>query len=353
MNWALALRLRQRVLLAAAAAGLGAYAAVPAVRRQALRLGVLDMPGARRIHDRPVPRWGGLAIYLGFLLGTVLAGDPGAPGMTGILAGSAAVVCLGASDDMHALSPAGKLLGQAAAAAAAMAGGVRITALTVPGGAVTLPGWLSAVLTLLWLTGMSNAINLMDGLDGLAAGLTLIGCGTMLAAAALSPEGSGTAVVVAALAGACLGFLPWNRHPASIFMGDAGSLLLGFVSAAASAAGLFKSCAAAAFSLPLLVWALPIADTVCAFFRRLRRGTSPFRADREHIHHRLLAAGLSQPEAAAVLCGMSAVPGFLALAFLCPPECRPGLAGIAGLTAAGVWRRYRVASRRKNTGEDG
>ena len=342
-----------RTALAAAAGALTAFAAVPGVRRLALRLGALDRPGARRIHDRPVPRLGGLAIYLGFLTGTALAGDLAAPGMKGLLAGSAVTVLIGVSDDIRPLRPAGKLLGQLLAAAAAMAGGVRITVLTVPGGTAVLSGFWSAAATALWLAGLSNAMNLMDGLDGLAAGLTAVGCAGMLAAGMLTPGGDGAAAVLAALGGACLGFLPWNRHPARIFMGDAGSLLLGFVPAAVSAAGLFKAGAAVAFAVPLLIWALPIADTAWAFLRRVRRGRSPFAADRRHIHHRLLAAGLTQPQATRVLCAVGAAAALAAAALLAETALRPGLTGLSGLTAAAAWRAFFRISRNRRSGEAG
>ena len=173
-------------------------------------------------------------------------------------------------------------------------------------------GWLSIPLTMLWIVGCTNAVNLIDGLDGLAVGVSAISSMTMLIVSLFVSEPV-VSIILAALTGACLGFMPYNLNPAKIFMGDVGSQLLGFVLSTASIMGLFKLHAIITFFVPLLALALPLADTIFAFFRRILHGQSPFKADKGHFHHRLLAMGLNQKQVVAVLYGISAVLGLLAV----------------------------------------
>lgn len=218
--------------------------------------------------------------------------------------GSVIIVVTGAVDDLVSLRPWVKLVLQIAAALVAIRHGVVIRILTNPGDAsaeAIALGALSVPVTLLWIVGMTNALNLIDGLDGLAAGVCGIGCASMLAVSLFLPQATEISVLVAALGGACLGFLPFNINPAKIFMGDSGSLLLGYVLSTASVLGLFKMYTLVAFAVPVLTLALPLTDTVFAVVRRVSRGESPFHADRGHIHHRLLALGLTQKQAVAVL----------------------------------------------------
>ena len=325
---------------AAAAAALTAYILTPAAGRFARRIGAVDRPGApRRIHDRPIPRMGGLAVFAGFLLGALQAyrGEP-VP-LRGILTGCALVTLLGAADDRFSLPPSAKLLGELVCAAAAIRGGVEIRTLTMPFGTAALSREAGAAVTLLWIIGMTNALNLLDGLDGLAAGVTAVGCAAALWVSALTPGAAAAAGLIASLGGACLGFLPYNRHPAEIFLGDAGSLLLGFALACASVTGLSKAYTALAFALPLLIWALPLGDTVFAVVRRLCHGQSPFRADRRHLHHRLMDAGFSQSEAAELLCLVSAALGLTAVLLASPRAGKPGVLGLLTATAAFSWRQ--------------
>ena len=337
---ALAMRLRLRVFLALAAAGAACFAAAPLSEKLAIRIGAMDRPGeSRRVHDRPVPRLGGLAIYLGFLAGALLFSPLPRP-VLGILWGSAVIVLTGAADDLWDLSPWLKLLGELIAALIALGHGVQIHILTHPvslAGEVISLGALSVPATLLWIVGMTNALNLIDGLDGLAAGTALISCVCLLAVSLFLPEATDVSVLLAALGGACAGFLPFNRHPARIFMGDTGALLLGYVLSCASALGLLKMYTAVTFAMPLLILALPLSDTVFAVVRRLRKGESPLKADRGHIHHRLLAMGFTQKQAVAVLCAVSAILGLAAVVLSAGGAARWWLLLLAGLIAGGTW----------------
>ncbi|MBQ3276300.1 MAG: undecaprenyl/decaprenyl-phosphate alpha-N-acetylglucosaminyl 1-phosphate transferase, partial [Oscillospiraceae bacterium] len=312
---AIALRLRLRVVLALLAAAAVCMAATPAARKIAMRIGAMDMPGeSRRVHTTPIPRMGGIAIFLGFLAG-VLPFAALDIRVRGVLLGSLIIVILGVADDIRSLNPWVKLLGQCAAAAVAIACGVRINILTNPRifGEVIPLGALSVPVTLIWIVGITNALNLIDGLDGLAAGVSGIGCASMLAVSLFLPGATDVSVLLAALGGACLGFLPFNRNPARVFMGDTGALLLGFVLSAASVLGLFKMYTVVTFAVPLLALALPLSDTVFAIVRRLYNGENPMKADRGHIHHRLLALGLTQKQAVTVLYAVSLIFGTAAV----------------------------------------
>ena len=173
-------------------------------------------------------------------------------------------------------------------------------------------GWLAIPVTVLWIVGITNSVNLIDGLDGLAVGVSTIASTTMFVVALLVSEGN-VALLLAALMGACLGFMPYNLNPAKIFMGDTGALLLGYVLSTVSVVGMFKTYALVTFVVPILALFLPLFDTVCAFFRRLLRGQSPMHPDRGHLHHRLIDMGLSQKQAVAILYSVSAVLGLCAV----------------------------------------
>ena len=328
------------ILYSALTAGVTAFALPPAAGQLARCVGAIDRPGeARRIHDRPIPRMGGLAVFIGFCLAVVAF----LPEQRRLLPGAALITLLGAADDRFGLSPGAKLLGELLGAFSALAVGVEIRGLTFGTGTLLLPRGVGIALTLLWIVGMSNALNLLDGLDGLASGVTAVGCACTLWVSVHIPGGPRAAGAMAALGGACVGFLPHNRHPAAIFLGDAGSLLLGYVVACAAVTGLCKAYTAMAFALPLLIWALPLFDTAFAIVRRLSRGTSPFRADRRHLHHRLLDAGLSQTQATNVLCCVSAALGLGAVALASPDAQRVGVAGLLLACAAFAWRGFWTA----------
>ena len=337
---ALALRLRVRVLLALLAAAAVCLLATPAVRKFACKIGAMDMPGeSRRVHDHPIPRLGGLALFAGFLAGVLPFTGIDEP-VQGILLGSVIIVVTGAVDDLVSLRPWVKLVLQIIAAIVAIRHGVVIRILTNPGDAsaeAIALGALSVPVTLLWIVGMTNALNLIDGLDGLAAGVCGIGCASMLAVSLFLPQATEISVLVAALGGACLGFLPFNINPAKIFMGDSGSLLLGYVLSTASVLGLFKMYTLVAFAVPVLTLALPLTDTVFAVVRRVSRGESPFHADRGHIHHRLLALGLTQKQAVAVLYAASGILGAAAVLLAANAAMRFWLLLGAVALALGIW----------------
>jgi len=258
---------------------------------------------------------GGLAIFLGFLLSVLLFADIDRQ-LQGILLGCVIIVATGALDDLISLNAWVKLFLQILAAVVAVLHGVEISVLANPvlwsAKEYVILGGLSIPITILWIVGITNSVNLIDGLDGLAVGVSTISSLTMLVIALVVSD-STVVIVLAALVGACVGFMPYNLNPAKIFMGDTGSLLLGYVLATMSILGLFKFYAVVSFAVPLLAIAVPLFDTVFAFCRRLLKGQSPMHADRGHFHHRLIDMGLSQKQAVAVLYSISAILGLAAV----------------------------------------
>ena len=242
----------------------------PAVGRVARVLGVVDEPGeARRMHLRAVPRLGGLAIFLGIFIPALAFLD--LTGVyRGILLGAAVATAVGMVDDFRGLAWWVKLAGQGAAAGIAISFGVYIDRFSFPLlGVHELPYWASVLLTLFWIVGMMNVVNFLDGMDGLAAGITAISGGTF-AVLALSLGRPEAAVLSAIVAGACIGFLRHNFYPARIFMGDSGSLLLGFLLATVAIQGALKTAATVALLFPLLVLAVPLLDTSFVIAKRLK-----------------------------------------------------------------------------------
>ena len=267
------------------------FAMTPIVKNFALKVGAIDVPtDERRMHRHPIPRLGGLAIFIGFLLSVVLFADL-TKQVQGILVGAIIVAALGAVDDLISLKPMAKLLGQSVAAVVAISHGVIIHLFTNP--------------------------NIFSGnefilLEGLACGVSAIASLTMFAVALLVAE-SNVAVLLAALMGACLGFLPYNMNPAKVFMGDTGALLLGYLLATLSVVGMFKFYAIVTFIVPVLALALPLLDTLFAIVRRVLRGQSPFTPDRGHLHHRLVDLGLNHKQAVALMYAISALLGLCAV----------------------------------------
>jgi UDP-GlcNAc:undecaprenyl-phosphate GlcNAc-1-phosphate transferase len=236
--------------------------------------------------------------------------------MQGILLGAVIIVVLGVVDDIMALPAMLKFVVQIVAASIPATHGVVIQAFSNPNifskNLYWVLGWLSIPITVLWIVAITNAVNLIDGLDGLANGVSAISATTMLVIAILVSEGQ-VAVVMAALVGACVGFMPYNMNPAKMFMGDTGATFLGFILATMSIQGLFKYYAVISFVVPFLILGLPIFDTVFAFIRRIAHGQSPMHADRGHIHHRLIDMGLNQKQAVATLYVISAILGLSAV----------------------------------------
>lgn len=305
-----------KLLLAIAVALVISLAATPIVKSFAEKVGAIDNPGeARRVHDHPIPRMGGMAIFLGFLISVVLFADV-TKQVQGILIGAVIIVATGAIDDIISLRYWIKLLAQILAAVVAVIHGVVIEVVMNPNIFSETPSLLLGVLavpiTVIWIVGITNSVNLIDGLDGLACGVSTISCITMLVVALMVAEGN-VAVILACLAGACIGFIPYNFNPAKIFMGDTGALLLGYVLATVSVLGMFKFYAIVTFVVPILALALPLFDTLFAIIRRLLRGQNPMTPDRGHLHHRLIDMGLSQKQAVAVLYSLSAMLGLTAV----------------------------------------
>ena len=314
------------LVLALTAAGLS-LAVTPLVRALAVRLGALDEPGTRHVHPAPVPRLGGVALLVAGTLALAVAPLLGVPALDllasrgwhlgWLLAGVLLVVTAGIIDDVRGLEPLPKLGWQAAAAAMALVGGYGLRGATNPftGGFIEFGAAWGGVATLVWILVITNALNLIDGLDGLAAGVAMIASATLLVVA-VSEDRVDAACLWATLLGALAGFLRYNFNPASIFLGDSGSLLIGYLLAVLSLQSLQKGATAVVVLVPMLALGLPIMEVVLTLLRRtLVSGlASVFRADREHIHHRLVATGMTQRRA--VLTLYAVCVAFSALAFL-------------------------------------
>jgi UDP-GlcNAc:undecaprenyl-phosphate/decaprenyl-phosphate GlcNAc-1-phosphate transferase len=278
---------------------------IPPIRLWAVARGLFDQPGGRKIHTQPVPRLGGIAIAIGFFLGVAVAtliplGTITATStrdVPAILAGSAVLVIAGVADDLIGLSPIVKLLAQVLAAVAAVALGLSLQLLNLPWGVLDL-GVLGWPISVLWIVAVVNAINLIDGLDGLAAGVVLI---ALVAFFVIAPNHASVTLIVGAAAGATLGFLVYNLHPASIIMGDAGSMLLGFLTASVGIAISSPGSGFTPIYVPIVVLALPLGDMLWAVMRRSLGGQSVFEADAGHVHHRLLRGGMNQREVVVLL----------------------------------------------------
>jgi UDP-GlcNAc:undecaprenyl-phosphate GlcNAc-1-phosphate transferase len=290
-----------------------AYFSTPFSIWVARKIGAIDVPSdGRRMHDHPIPRLGGLSIIISFLIVSYIAGRYHALLLRQIIPGALIIGLLGMVDDAKRLPPWPKLLVQCIAAGIAVASGVRVTGISLFG---TLNlGVFSVPITVLWIVGITNAVNLIDGLDGLAAGVATIASFSMFLVALIRGQLS-MAIMTAIIVGACLGLFPYNRNPARVFMGDTGATFLGFVLSIISVQGLYKYYAAASFVLPLLILGVPIFDTLTAIVRRLAEGKSPFTADRNHLHHKLIDMGLSQRQAVLVLYLVSTVLSLVALLF--------------------------------------
>ncbi|WHH57575.1 MraY family glycosyltransferase [Petroclostridium sp. X23] len=294
-----------------------AFAATPLAKSIAYKVGAIDVPkDARRVHKQPIPRLGGLAIFYGFII-SVIAFVKIDESVRGILLGALVIVLLGIIDDVKQLRASIKLVVQIAAALIVVFHGVRIEGITNPNifsstETIQLGIW-SIPVTVMWIIGVTNAVNLIDGLDGLAAGISSIASICLLFISLLTGDLTYIAMMTAALAGACLGFLPYNFNPAKIFMGDTGATFLGFILATVSIQGLLKFYAVISFAVPLLILGLPIFDTGYAILRRLINGKSIMEADRGHLHHRLIDMGFSQRQTVIILYTISGILGLSAV----------------------------------------
>jgi UDP-GlcNAc:undecaprenyl-phosphate/decaprenyl-phosphate GlcNAc-1-phosphate transferase len=269
----------------------------PMVGGMARRLGVVDVPGGRRVNQLPVPRLGGIALFLGMLVPALAFLHVGEQ-TRGLLLGATIAVVVGIVDDFRGLRWYAKLTGQIAAASVAAGFGIWVDRFTFPFvGIHTLSPSVGIPLTIIWIVAIMNMVNFLDGLDGLAAGVAAI-AGLTFSVIALSLGKVDAAILSAIVFGACVGFLRHNFYPARIIMGDSGALLLGYMLATISVQGLLKTAATVALFFPLLVLAIPIVDTTFVVVRRLKHGERLFEADQAHLHHRFLRRGFSQRRAA-------------------------------------------------------
>ena len=281
------------------------YLGTPLVKKLAFKIKAVDEPSERKVHSEPMPRLGGLAIFLGFWL-TVYMTTEMTGELYGLLAGGLLITLVGVIDDVRGVTAKQKLAVQIIAACVVMYAGAHIEFITHPLDNVVSLGYWSYPLTLLWIIGITNAVNLIDGLDGLAAGVSAIAAVT-LGIIAYIETSSQVAVVAFILAASVFGFLKYNIHPAQIFMGDTGSLFLGFNLAVLAIIGLTKSATVISLFLPIVILGIPIIDTLFAIVRRYFGGKPIFSADKEHLHHRLLDLGLSHQHTVLAMYGVSIV----------------------------------------------
>lgn len=321
-------------LVVLAMACVGTLVVTPFASKLAWRYGALAMPDARRLHASPMPQWGGIAIFFGVALAAFLWRAPSledfrqlstSPSIEDVRAASRTVhlslyffgcgllmLFLGMADDKYEISPLMKLGGQILIAWLLWSGGFRINTWPFTEGTQLLDHTTSFTLTALWILALTNGINFIDGVDGLAVGVCAIAAAS-LCLIEIVKNAPWAATASAAVCGACLGFLRFNRHPARIYLGDSGALLLGFWLSAIALAAASKTAAATTLALPLLVLGVPVADTLWAVIRRTMAHQPPWRADRGHFHHRLLARGLSPQKTVLILYAISAALGLIAV----------------------------------------
>lgn len=325
-----------------------AWSLTPWVGRLAIRIGAVDRPRLRKVHTRTMPRLGGLAIFIGmwlplallFLYTNAISLTVQKNALQLYLIGGAglSMLVLGAFDDKYDLRPRHKLLGQFTIAIVLVCLGVRFQIMELPWGAVFNFGWLSMIVSVLWIVGVINAINLIDGIDGLATGVAFFLAVTNGIIALIHGHVL-WAVVMCSMAGACLGFLRYNFNPATIFLGDSGSLFLGATLVVSSVLCNTKASMVTSLLIPTLLVGYPIIDTLLAILRRLLRGKPIFSADAGHIHHRLLAKGLDHGAAALVIYAVCIMFCLAALAMTLQNSAgmAVGVVLIGGLLAAGLW----------------
>jgi len=345
-------------LLTAAAV---AFLMTPLVNKLAHRINAIDIPkDERRMHRHPIPRLGGLAIFGGFitavfvmwLLPDILVVDWT---MVRLLGGTTMIIMLGLLDDVKPLPAWPKFLVQISAALLVVLGGVEIERFSNPfieGAYVELGMW-SIPLSVLWIVAMTNAINFIDGLDGLSVGVSSIGAMAIFIVAAMKGNWQ-IALLMAALTGGALGFLPFNLHPASMFAGDTGALFLGYMLGTVSIMGLFKLTAIVSFAVPLLILALPLFDLIFSSVRRIISGKSPMAADRNHIHHKLIDLGFSQRQSVAILYGVTAILSIAAVVLAVGDEMRAllFLLAISAVVGAIIWVVVTLSSAKKVIAEE-
>ncbi len=325
-----------------------AAAATPASRWLALRWGAVDRPNARKVHHGVMPRMGGMAIVLAFMLPTTglffvewqsLAAD--ALMLSALLAGGLIIAILGMVDDLHELAARHKFMVQFVIAALAWGAGFRFENLGLPFlGSVVFPVWLDFIISVLWIAGVINAINLIDGLDGLAAGVTFLVAATNLVLSLQSGNVLG-AFIAATIAGAVVGFLLFNWNPAIVFMGDTGSMFLGFVLATTSMMTSQKTSTAVAMLVPIVALGVPVMDTLLSMVRRFLERRPLFSPDKGHLHHRLLRAGFTQRRAVLAIYGLCVVFAGTAIAMTAAQDAKAAVAlGVLVVLVVGIVRFF-------------
>lgn len=317
-----------------------AAAVTPAAIKIAPKIGAMDIPkDERRMHKKPMPRFGGIAIYLGIMVALAIFALKD-KGITSVMTGCTLIYMLGLIDDLKDLKPLVKLCGQIVCATVVYIMGVRIEFITnyFGPGNMAFGDVACFIITVLWLIAITNAVNLIDGLDGLAAGIAAISALCIGYVAYIHGQYVPTLAMMA-IAGAALGFLPYNFNPAKIFMGDSGSELLGFSIAAVSILGTVKSATIVVVIIPALVLGLPIFDTVMAIFRRLAKHQSIGTADKDHLHHRIMKAGFGQKRAVMILYCISGIMGIVAVLY-----SRGLTVEYLGLTAVAIMLIYVLLS---------
>lgn len=310
----------KQVILSFIVAWIAGLILVPMVRKVALKLGLVDRPGGRKIHKNPVPRVGGIALFLAGIMGALPFLFENRETM-GILAAATFVFLIGLLDDMMDLPPRVKLAGQVLACLILVLFGVKIDFVTdfIAGKGLVALGLLTYPLTFLWVVGLTNTVNLVDGVDGLAGGIVFIALGTLLSVRLVMPIAQdgilmhNVLVLSASLMGALFAFLKFNVFPATIFMGDSGAYFLGFMTSALSIAGAAKGSILLPLIIPMIAFGLPVIDVAMAILRRYSKKAPIFQADKEHLHHRLLAKGFTQKETTRFLWMVSTCFGFVAI----------------------------------------
>ena len=293
-------------------AALLAFVLTPIVRVFAIKIRAIDVPtDGRRMHHKPIPRIGGLAIFLAFAVATLSFCKPDRDLVT-ILIGGGTLVLLGMLDDIYRLNAFLKLIVQIIVALFAVSQGITIDFIGFGGQYIPFGGW-SVLITVIWIVGLTNAVNFIDGLDGLACGVSAISSASLFLVMLLSGSNVAHCTFTAILIGSCVGFLPFNVNPAKIFMGDTGALFLGYTLSILSIVGVFKTDMILAFFIPLSIFGLPLADTSIAIIRRIAHGKSPFEADRGHLHHKLIDMGFGQKQSVRILYAVCAMLGLSAV----------------------------------------
>ncbi|MBP1948797.1 glycosyltransferase family 4 protein [Virgibacillus litoralis] len=283
------------------------------VKKLAIKIGVVDLPNHRKIHTKVTPRLGGLAIFLGVFLGALYL-QPQHEHLPEIILGAVVILITGALDDRYNIRPVVKLGGQLIAASFLLSSGLIIDKITLPILGMIDLGFVSVLVTVLWVVGITNAINLIDGLDGLATGVTTIALTSMFIMALIDVQIM-AAYLCIVLIGANLGFLYHNFYPAKIYMGDTGSNFLGYAIAVVSMLGLFKNIALFSFIIPIIVLAVPIFDTLFAIVRRAYNKENIMMPDNKHIHYQLLASGFSHRKTVLIIYAFSTLFGAMAILF--------------------------------------